>query len=74
MKLNLKTNECIGLFLIFLGASWFGFALYGTLLAANRQVAAIPLIAGKELFIFPIFYGLSALLVILGNKELKKLE
>ncbi len=74
MKFNLKTNECVGLFLVFMGASWFGFAMYGTLLAANRQIAAIPLIAGKELFIFPIFYGLSALLMTLGWKELKNLE
>ncbi len=73
MRLNLKKHEHIGLFLIFLGATWLGFALYGTLLAANRLLLAqVPLIAGKELLIFPIFYGLGALMLALGQVELRE--
>ncbi len=61
------------MFLVFIGATWLGFALYGTMLAANRLLlASIPLIAGRELFIFPIFYGLGALLLVLGAIELKE--
>ena len=63
----------MGLLMIFLGASWLGLGLYSTLLAANRLLLAqVPLIAGKELLIFPIFYGLGALLVTLGNIELRE--
>ena len=73
MKLNLKTHEHIGLFLIFVGATWLGLGLYGTLLAANRLLLSeVPLISGKDLLIFPIFYGLGALLLVLGNIELRK--
>ena len=74
VKHNVKHHEAIGLFLVFLGATWLGFALYGTLLASNRMLLAqVPLIAGKELLIFPIFYGLGALLMTLGFIELKEM-
>ena len=73
MVANLKKHEHMGLLMIFLGASWLGLGLYSTLLAANRLLLAqVPLIAGKELLIFPIFYGLGALLVTLGNVELRE--
>lgn len=72
-RMNLKQHEFIGLFLIFVGATWLGFALYGTLLAANRLLLAnVPLLVGKELLIFPIFYGLGALLFVLGSIELRE--
>ena len=73
MKHNLKQHEHIGLFLIFLGATWLGFAIYGTMLAANRLLLAqVPLIAGKELLMFPIFYGLGAMILVLGQIELRE--
>jgi len=73
MKTNLKTHEHIGLFLIFAGATWLGFGIYGTLLAANRLLLAeVPLISGRELLIFPIFYGLGALMLAFGKIELKE--
>ena len=63
VKHNLKKHELMGLGLVFVGATWLGFALYGTMLAANRLLLAqVPLIAGKELFIFPLFYGFGSLL------------
>ncbi len=72
-KHNVKMHEFIGLALIFIGATWLGFAVYGTMLAANRLLLAqVPLIAGRELFIFPIFYGLGALLLALGHIELRE--
>lgn len=72
-RMNLRQHEFIGLFLIFVGATWLGFALYGTLLAANRLLLAnVPLLVGKELLIFPIFYGLGALLFTLGGIELRE--
>ena len=73
VKYNLKKYEHIGLLLVFFGATWFGLGLYGTLLAANRLlVAQMPLLAGKELLIFPIFYGLGAIMLALGRIELKE--
>ncbi len=73
MVTNLRQHEHFGLLLVFLGATWLGFAIYGTMLAANRLLLAnVPLIAGKELLIFPIFYGLGALLLVLGGIELKE--
>ncbi len=73
MVANLRKHEHMGLLMIFLGASWLGLGLYSTLLAANRLLLAqVPLIAGKELLIFPIFYGLGALLVTLGQIELRE--
>ena len=70
---NLKKHEHMGLLLIFVGATWLGFAVYGTLLAANRLLLTnIPLIAGKELLIFPLFYGFGALMLMLGHIELRE--
>jgi len=71
--MNLRQHEFVGLFLVFIGATWLGFALYGTLLAANRLLLAnVPLLAGNELLIFPIFYGLGAVLLALGSIELSE--
>jgi hypothetical protein len=75
MRHNMKKHEHIGLLLIFLGTTWFGFALYGTLLAANRMlVQNMPLIAGKELLLFPMFYGISAVIFMMGIIELRELK
>lgn len=73
MKMNLRTHEHIGLFLLFAGATWLGFGIYGTLLAANRLLLAeVPLISGRELLIFPIFYGLGALMLAFGKIEIRE--
>jgi hypothetical protein len=70
-KTNLKQHEFVGLVLIFMGATWLGFGLYGTLLAANRLLLAnVPLLAGKEMMMMPLFYGLGAVLMTLGRIEL----
>lgn len=72
VKHNLKAHEHIGLFLVFIGASWIGMGLYSTLLAANRLVAEMSLISGKELIMIPLFYGLGALVLVLGSIELRE--
>lgn len=74
MRYNMRKHEHIGLFLVFLGATWLGFALYGTLLAANRIIQNMPLISGKELLIFPLFYGFGAILLMLGIIELREIK
>jgi hypothetical protein len=75
MNHNMKKHEHVGLLLVFLGTTWLGFALYGTLLAANRMlVQNMPLIAGKELLIFPMFYGIGSVLIMLGLIELRELQ
>lgn len=73
VKHNLRKHEAIGLILVFTGATWLGFGIYGTLLAANRLLLTqVPLIAGKELLLFPLFYGVGALLLFFGNIELRE--
>ena len=71
VKHNLKIHELVGLSLLFIGASWLGLGLYATLLGANRILLDIfPPLQGHELLIFPIFYGLGAVLIALGKIEL----
>jgi|YelNatPaOPRAMG01_1025707.scaffolds.fasta_scaffold20327_7 hypothetical protein len=74
-KTNIKHYELIGLFLIFVGATWFGYGIYATLLAALRLLMAnVALPTGKELLFVPIFYGLGAVLVTLGKIELSEMR
>ena len=70
---NVKRHEAIGLLLIFSGTTWLGLGLYFTILAAERLlISNLPLISGKELLLFPLFYGVGALITVLGNIELKE--
>ncbi|MEM2954379.1 MAG: hypothetical protein QW625_00285 [Candidatus Nanoarchaeia archaeon] len=72
-KTNLRHYEIIGLFLIFVGATWLGFGFYATLLGALRMLLAnVPLPSGKELLVIPLFFGLGAVLLALGHIELKE--
>ena len=66
VKHNLRMHELAGLFLIFVGASWLGMALYGSVWAANADP-----ISGREIMFFPIYYGFGAVLVALGAIELR---
>jgi hypothetical protein len=72
VKHNLRKHEAYGLILTFAGATWIGLGVYGTLLAANRLLANVPLISGTELLLFPLFYGLGALMLAFGKIELKE--
>lgn len=70
VKHNLKHYEILGLFLLFVGATWLGMGLYATILAANKSLFC-PVFVGHELLIFPIFYGFGVVLMALGRIELK---
>jgi len=73
VKHNLKIHELMGLFLLFIGATWLGLGIYATLLGANRLLMDFfPPLSGYELLIFPIFYGLGAVLLALGRIELRE--
>jgi len=75
MQANLRKHEIIGLVMIFLGATCLGIGLYLTLWGATRPIfyqSTDYLIRGKELMIFPLFYGVGALLLAIGKIELKE--
>ncbi|MBN2422810.1 hypothetical protein JXB41_06275 [Candidatus Woesearchaeota archaeon] len=75
MKTNLRKHELIGLLLIFLAGTCFGFGLYITFWAALRPLYYNSLdyvIKGKDMFLFPLFYGLAFVLYSLGQIELKE--
>lgn len=72
-QFNMRKHEHLGMLYLFLSATWLGFGLYGTMLAANRMlVPGMSLITGKEMFLFPLFYGVGALLWAHGNIELRE--
>lgn len=72
-KKNMRQHELIGALLIFVGATWLGAGVYATLLAANRLLIDVPILSQSELLIFPIFFGLGALLIMFGIIELKEM-
>lgn len=75
MKHNLRRHEMIGLILVFLAGTCLGIGLYITFWGANRPLfhdSIDYLIKGKELLLFPLFYGSAALLWSLGQIELKE--
>ena len=75
MKSNLKKHELIGLLMVFFSGTLIGLGLLGTFWLANRPLilgANAPLVTGKEILLFPLFYGLGFILWVLGNIELKE--
>jgi len=76
MKHNLRKHEVIGLILIFLAATSIGIGIYLTLLGAiGRPLlhqSSDYFIKGKEFILFPIFFGIGAILWALGRIELKE--
>ncbi len=72
MTTNLKRHEIIGLLLVFLGATCFGIGVYMTIYVALRPFETGQFISGKEFLLFPLFYGMGALLWSLGKIELKE--
>ncbi len=73
-KKNMQKHEIIGSLLIFIGATWLGFGLYATFLAANRILINFPLLSTNQLLIFPLFYGLGAILLMFGIIELREMR
>lgn len=75
MVSNLKRHEIIGIILIFLAGTSFGIGLYITIWGANRPLfygSLDFLLKGNEFLLFPLFYGVAALLWVLGKIELKE--
>ena len=75
MKTNLKKHEAIGLVMIFFSGTLIGLGLFGTFWLANRPFllgGEAPLIQGKEILLFPLFYGVGFVLWALGSIELKE--
>ena len=76
MASNLRKHEVIGLILVFLAATSIGIGLYLTLLGAiGRPLlhqSSDYFIKGKEFALFPIFFGIGAVLWVLGGIELKE--
>jgi len=71
----MRKHEFIGLLLIFLAGTCLGTGLYLTVWGANRPIfynSLDYLIKGKELLIFPIFFGIGLILWVLGKIELKE--
>lgn len=75
MKHNIRIHEVIGLILIFLAGTSFGVGLYITIWSAIRPLfygSMDYLLSGKEFLLFPLFFGSSAVLWVLGKIELKE--
>lgn len=75
MQHNLRKYELIGLLLIFLSGTSLGIGIYIASWGANRPLfygSLEHLIKGRELLIFPLFFGTAALLWALGHIELRE--
>ncbi|MBD3313783.1 hypothetical protein GF345_05045 [Candidatus Woesearchaeota archaeon] len=73
---NLRRHEIMGLLFIFLAATCIGIGIYLTLMGAIgrpllRQSTEYFL-KGKEFILFPLFYGVGAVLWELGKIEIKE--
>ncbi|MFW5852425.1 MAG: hypothetical protein ACOCUR_00170 [Nanoarchaeota archaeon] len=69
MKHNLKRHEIAGLSLIFVGGTSIGIGLFYIISYGIR----LKTIAGFEMLIFPMLFGLGILLFELGKIELKEI-
>jgi len=73
---NLRRHEIMGLIFIFLAATSIGIGIYLTLMGAIgrpllRQ-STDYFLKGKEFILFPLFYGIGAVLWELGKIEIKE--
>ncbi len=78
MKHNLRRHEVMGLVLVFLSATLIGIGIYLTILGAIGRPLLMQssdyFLKGKEFVLFPIFYGLGAVLWEMGKIELKEVK
>lgn len=77
MKSNVRRHELMGLLLVFLSGTCLGIGLFITYWGANRPLfygSLDYLLGGRELIIFPLFFGTAALLWVLGQIELKEMR
>ena len=68
---SLRRHEMLGLVLVFFGATCIGIGLYVTVYMALGKFLGDYMIRGTDYLLFPLFYGLGALLWSLGKIELK---
>lgn len=75
MKYNIRSHEIMGYFLIFLSATCIGIGLYLALLGAVGRPLLLQsssyFLKGTDFIIFPLFFGIGAILWTLGKIELK---
>jgi hypothetical protein len=73
---NLRKHEIIGLFYQFLGATSVGIGMYYAVWAGVRSVyyKQIALVSGSEWLLFPLLFGVGAVLWSLGVVELKEAQ
>ncbi len=71
---SFRTHEILGLLYQFLGATSIGLGLYATVWLATRSIAyrTITPASGAEWLLFPLLFGVGALLWSLGSIELKE--
>lgn len=73
MKGNLRKHEILGLVYQFLGATAFGLGIYFAAWFAIRPLKSGAFaVHGAEWLLFPVFFGLGALLWTLGAIEVKE--
>ena len=74
MKQNLRKHEILGLLYQFLGASCVGIGIYWAVWAGVRTIhyRTVALVSGTEWLLFPLLFGVGAVLWSLGTIELKE--
>jgi hypothetical protein len=77
MKGNLRRHEVIGLIMVFLSWTCFGYGLYIIMWAVQKAAmynSAEYLLKGTDLLLIPLFFGSAALLWCLGRIELREAQ
>jgi hypothetical protein len=73
---NLRRHEVLGLVYQFLGASSIGIGIYYAVWAATRSIyyRSVATVSGWEWLLFPLLFGVGAVLWSLGHIELKEAQ
>jgi len=76
MASNLRRHEVLGLIYQFLGASCVGTGIYYATWAGTRSIfyRSLASVSGAEWLLFPLLFGVGAVLWSLGTIELKEAE
>lgn len=76
VKQNLRKHEVLGLFYQFLAATCIGYGIHQAVWLAVRSVyyKTLTPVNGAEWLLFPILFGVGAVLWSLGSVELKEAQ
>ena len=76
MASNLRRHEVLGLVYQFLGASCVGIGIYYAVWAGTRSIfyRTLSPVAGAEWLLFPLLFGIGAILWTLGSIEVKEAQ